>query len=272
MTRGCDEGREWASGFKFFFACGLFELLLLKLKKKRNCGSMAAIPQDTWVLIGLHLKPRHLFKLLVSCKTVNRLVDNNGYWTRVAAHQVWRDFEGLEIDDKAGDDDVFPRIEHNLTHMLGLEHGYFWSMERFFQRLDEVIQYYSANGLESNRDFWASLACMSLEEKTRVWLIDRTRLEQGFSIEPRLVSTRVESMKEVAKEEMEVELHNSDRRFNRFVCEMEDSPMPLQYKREFFRKLDGLLWGCVNRPLGDSDGKLQWGCCHGMLAIGICKF
>ena len=112
------------------------------------------LPPDAWVLIGLHLRPRYLAKLLQTSKDVKRLVDTNQYWTRVATHQVWRTFEGMEIDDSPAAEDVLPRVDHNLMHMLGLEHGYFWTMELFFHRLDYVIAYYAVRDEQEYRPFW----------------------------------------------------------------------------------------------------------------------
>ncbi len=109
---------------------------LHKHKKKRisciSCEMM--IPADTWVLIGLHLKPRYLSRLLRTCKRVNVLVDNNNNWTRVAAHRIWRTCESIEIEDVPSCGDVLPRIdsEHNLLHTIGLDRGYFWTMELSF--------------------------------------------------------------------------------------------------------------------------------------------
>jgi hypothetical protein len=116
---------------------------------------------------------------------------------------------------------------------------------------------------------------MSLEEKTREWLFNRIRWTQWTQrrpMSPRLRPTMVKSMKEIAREEIEADTLNADPRYNRFVMEMEDAPIPLKHKQFFLGRLDRLLWDCVRRPAGDSDGALQWGCCHGMLALGICKF
>ncbi len=49
------------------------------------------LSQDALRQIQLHLKPRHLFKLLVSCKSIHKMLDKNiAYWERVACHLVWR--------------------------------------------------------------------------------------------------------------------------------------------------------------------------------------
>ena len=242
------------------------------LSERKSClelqKPMALLPPDAWVLVGLHLKPRHLSKLIQTSKTVKKLVDTNAYWTRVAAHEVWSSFEGMEINETPHDGDVLPRIEHNLKYMLGLEHGYYWGMERFFQRVDEVIEYNSLHDLEEYRESWVSMKSMSLEEKTRDWMATML-VSYGKKLTAEEMAM---SMKEIAKVEIEASKADSDPRFNRFVCSMDDDPMPPVYKRAFFRKLDDLLWSSMRRPQGDSTGNLQWGCCHAAIALSICKF
>ena len=80
------------------------------------------------------------------------------------------------------------------------------------------------------------------------------------------------TMKEIAKNEIEDTNADHDPRFNKFVCSMEDDPMPAKYKRGFFRKLDAVLWGTIRAPYGDPTGDLHWGLCHTSLAVAICKF
>ena len=44
-------------------------------------------------LVQMHLKPRHLLKLMCTNSEVYSLLKSNThYWTRVAAHVVWRDY------------------------------------------------------------------------------------------------------------------------------------------------------------------------------------
>ena len=229
------------------------------------------LPPDAWMLIGLHLRPRYLAKLLQTSKNVQRLVDTNQYWTRVAAHQVWRTFEGMEIDDSPVAEDVLPRIEHNLMHMLGLEHSYLWTMELFFRRLDDVIAYYAVHDQEVYRPFWESLKPKSLEEKTRSWMIERLKPLSPPATVEKTVATEW-TMKDIAKNEIEDTNADHDSRLNKFVCSMEDDPMPPAYKRAFFRKLDAILWGTICTPRGDPTGELHWGHCHTSLALAICKF
>ena len=44
---------------------------------------------DAWRCIGLHLQPRHVFKLMQTSKAIRRCVDNDEYWERAALHMQW---------------------------------------------------------------------------------------------------------------------------------------------------------------------------------------
>ncbi len=102
--------------------------------------NQSKLPDEIWVQIGLHLKPRHLAKLIRVSKKMKKLVDNDAYWTRVAAHAVWRQKECLELRSWEGEN--FAPIEVNLYDMLALDRGYFWGMELFLGRLNETIDFY----------------------------------------------------------------------------------------------------------------------------------
>jgi hypothetical protein len=229
---------------------------------------MAMLPSDAWVLVGLHLKPRHLLKLTRTSKTVKHLVDNNGYWTRIAAYEVWRCHSGMEIEGAPSDDDLLPHIDYNLKHMLGLEYGFYWAMERFFKRMDELIEFNSKNGSEERRKAWIHTKSLSLEQKTKFlmvgWLDPNGKISRA--------QVMAKSTREIAKEAIEESISEHDSLFNRFVCQMEDDPMPIVYKRAFFTKLDLLLWSSAQRAQGESGGGLQWGCCYAVTALGLCRF
>ncbi len=214
-----------------------------------------AIAPDIWVLIGLHLKPRYLAKLMQTSKVIKKVVDNENYWTRVAAHTIWRDQDCMEVFNFKQSHDVLPRIEHNLYYMLGLDHGYFWGMERFFQRLDEVILHYSENDItEEYCAWWISLQGMPLKERTLEFMRSDV---MTFGTKPPYNT----SMKELAKEKTTRNLSKS-RVINKFMCEMEDDPMPNKYKRHFFSKLDTVLWN--SKDSYDND--------YSELAFDLCKF
>ena len=115
-------------------------------------------------------------------KSINQLVDNDTYWTRVAAHLVWRDCECMGVK---GGVHVLPHIPHDLYYMDG-HRGYYWTMERFLQRMEEVIAHYSEGWCENVKS-------MSLEERTRFWMRGVACSRMGEQLEG--------SMKEVARVE-----------------------------------------------------------------------
>ena len=232
---------------------------------------MNTLSPDVWVLVGLHLKPRYLAKLMRTSKTVKKLVDNETYWTRVAAHLVWRNCDCMEMYKFTDDGDILPHIEQNLYYMLGLDHGYYWGMERFFQRIDEVIDYYSANDREEYREWWQNLKCMSLVEKTREWMKEGEKSFGGKWTSEELDM----SMKEVTKIEMVASLsihttpEDDDKMYNKFLCDIEDEQIPPEYKRTIMKKLDKMLWDLWNASAAKSPDRHY---CPTDIAHGICKF
>ena len=223
------------------------------------------LPNDAWVLIGLHLKPRHLSKLLRVSKKMRQLLDNNAYWTRVAAHAVWRSNDCLEIMPCHGR--KFTLIEVNLYDLLALDRGYYWGVELFLARLVETIDFYSKNEVdEVHRSWWEEMKAMSLEEKTRKEI--KTRNQYQYGLQPPFDETSM-SMKQVAKKLISASAHlNEDadeyeKKFNKFVTELEDDPMPAAFKRVVMGKVNDLLWDC-------SDAKTRM--CPSHIAFGICKF
>ena len=219
------------------------------------------VTSDIWLQIGLHLRPRYLCKLMRTSKRIKNIVDNETYWTRVAAHMVWRDCDCIEINTMREPQYIFPRIEHNLYYMLGLERGYYWSMERFFKQMDEVIDYFKENDSTEYRDWWASIKSMSLADKTREWIKE----EYNSYLKRMSESDLTMSMKEVSKKKFleSFAQQENDKKYNKFLCEMEDDPMPIIYKQKIFRKLDGFLWSLY------SMDDLY---CPTDIAFGICKF
>jgi len=45
------------------------------------------------LLITTHLKPRHVYKLMLTSKAVKAAVDTEKYWERPAVHIMFRRFE-----------------------------------------------------------------------------------------------------------------------------------------------------------------------------------
>lgn len=231
--------------------------------KAESMPNKCKLPNDAWVLIGLHLKPRHLAKLIRVSTKIRQLVDNNAYWTRVAAHAVWRDQDCLEV--MACDKPEFPPFKVNLYYMLALDRGYHWGMELFLGRLDEFIEFYSKNDREMNRSWWEELKAMTLEEKTRE-LIRSSDEEYHRTIPSEELGM---SMKEIAKKRISISSYShvnpdeNDKKFNQFVIDLEDDPMPAAFKRVVMGKVRNLLWDCW---------KPNVEMCTTDLALGICKF
>ena len=228
------------------------------------------VPNDTWMQIGLHLKPRHLSKLLQTSKTINRIVDNEAYWTRVAAHAAWHDCCLLDVDPLSFGFERLPPLRHNIYYMLGLDHGYYWSMERFLDRVEECIVFYSGSASDEDarhKELCLQLKPMSLAERTMARIRGR-----GYDTG----AAELPTMKEVAKSEMArmMRYSNAGRSaqtcacVNKFMRIMDDDPTPAVHKRAIFKKLDDFLYelsevdhrGGVNYSFADH------------LANDICKF
>ena len=82
------------------------------------------LQEDVWRSVSLHLKPRHLSKLMLTCKTMLRCVDTDQYWTRVAAHLVCRGCDWMELhsEEFPEETDVLkPISEVNLYYLIGLD-------------------------------------------------------------------------------------------------------------------------------------------------------
>ena len=189
---------------------------------------------DAWLQIGLHLKPRHLAKLMRTSKAINTVVDNDAYWTRVAAHLAWRDCGIMEVHRHPDEFDILPTVPRCLYYMMGMSRGYYWSMERFLKRVDEVIDYYATSadvkaGLY--RDWCIELKPMTLLERTKEQM--RKNLQFPFGDHQRTAAYLELPIKEIAKTETQMAccirnggaaaLEQNDARFITFMCDIEDS-------------------------------------------------
>jgi hypothetical protein len=232
-------------------------VFFLRLKFKTNSNKTLSVyrlnhinpptmlSSELWTLIGLHLKPRHLIKLVATCKQVQKAVDNDEYWTRVYTHLVWRTCDEMDIYGNSEELQRTDDLQKGLHNMLGLEQGYYSSMQRFFLRIEETIEYYSEHIPEyssrDEREWWAALKHMSMIERSKA-------NNQKFNGSVALDATTV---KELAKMEMvksmsKISIFHSEteaerRSFNKVVCEIEDDPMPPKYKRIIMRKIGELL-------------------------------
>jgi hypothetical protein len=193
------------------------------------------LPDDVWVHIGLHLKPRHLSKLMRTCKRINRLVDNETYWTRVVAHLSLRDTMVLDIGPPEGQKLPFsvylPREDPSLYFMVGLDRGYYHGMQRFIQRISDNLAACIEEGDENDRE-WA----LKKQNQTFFELTFDVAFERWFPED--------DGMKGFAKAAtiqcwIEGKKHLKDQwpKIRKFLIDLEDDPMPVVYKRRFFRNM-----------------------------------
>jgi len=99
-------------------------------------STLLSLGPELLLSIGCHLKPRHLYKLMQTSKTIKAAVDTEEYWARVAVHIVFRHFDRVEI---YGDDNViFPRLS-GLYDLVNLEHGYCKTIDIIIERVRKVM-------------------------------------------------------------------------------------------------------------------------------------
>lgn len=102
------------------------------------------ILSDVWTLIGAHLPPQHLFKLLSTSRQINAAVDNEEYWTCAAAQLIWRDCDCMEIHPAGpSETDVMPRPAVDLYDIPRAQGDYRRLMGLFFARMDEMRATYT---------------------------------------------------------------------------------------------------------------------------------
>lgn len=222
------------------------------------------LPDDAWTHVGAHLKPRHLSKLMRTSKHIKRLVDNEGYWTRVAAHLVWRANACMELQtgEFPEETDRMPPVsELNLYYMVGLDRGYCWGMERFLSRIQETIDVYSQKrpGVTGD-EWWAEFhGVRGLRERTIKMYVE-TAGDEWYGLRlPKLKGDedRID-MKELARRVTILDWVESKTgkgwgwpKMRKYVCELEDDPMPAIYKRRIFRNLNRLIWSLLCPTTGN---------------------
>lgn len=228
------------------------------------------LSDDMWAQVGLHVKPRHLFKLMLTCKRIRRAVDTERYWTRVAAHLVWRGSEHMELVSREHPmtDDRMPPIDeaYNLYYLIGLDRGYYHGMEMFLRRIQETIDAYGRPEEEEEPGPWFAKfhEIVGLRERTIRMYAETTGLDWFGWRMPTLQGdeSRI-SMKELARRMTVFEwvdrtkaARNGWPRMQRFVFEMEDDPMPSVYKRRIFRQLNRLVWGLLEFDLEEEQAPM----------------
>ena len=171
--------------------------------------------------LQLHLKPRHVLKLMLRCKNMFQILDSNDqYWARVAAHAVWRDLYELEITPEAAEiqRNILLKDEHNLYYTIGLDRGYYWSMERFLSKIPDMMCAFQNTYID-----WNETRGLSLEGKTII-LYERFCWLQAGDFEPQ------ESFKMKLIAQYFISVYGAEeRKINISLQELDDDPMPNSY-------------------------------------------
>ena len=214
------------------------------------------LSDDVWVHIGLHLKPRHLSKLMRTCKRINRLVDNETYWTRVVGHLALRDSWILDLSPPCGESAIssvigiadFPKLDPGLYFLVGLDQGYYLGLQQFFQGISNSIQWFSTSGDEDDRAWFVEKQGQTLQELILEYAVDKWR------------RPATDSMKDFAKDAT-IEFWVTDKThlqgcwpgLQKFLIDLEDDPMPAVYKRRIFRKMFDSFGGSLQLWCGPSS-------------------
>lgn len=208
------------------------------------------LSDDAWVQIGLHLKPRHLYKLMCANKRIKLLVDNEVYWTRVAAHLILRNHWMLELfsphEDSIPSNCILTPLDASHYYMVGLDQGYFRAMERFMQRIQDSIEAYTLLGDEDDLAYVTRFQGGTLGTAIDCMVADCQR-----TCKPEI--SGVDTMKELARYETisfwktqnESLLGEHWPKMQKFLCQLEDDPMPAKYKRQVFRSMWEAFGSCM---------------------------
>jgi len=176
------------------------------------------LPREIWTLIGLHLRPRHLVKLMLTCKTINMAVNNETYWTRVAAHLQWRSCEFIDTSSSS------------LYFMNGLEYGYYAGMNNFLKYMEDVIQ-----------DKFPEYQALDLRMRTVTRFKDElakyndTASMQG---DEDIITMKVLSERLLL---FEYQFVPPNEKVIKFANTLDDSQIPNKFKKEIMTNLYGLL-------------------------------
>ena len=150
---------------------------------------------EVWTLIGNHLKPRHLATLMRTSKAVHSAVNNEAYWTRVAAHLIWRNLDSMEVYSRQNRPlyTILPQPSSsmNLYDLNGVD-GYAQAMDTFIQRIDCMMTAYTQHGED-----WSEYQATDLRTRTIMLLKDNM---MHIVLKLKLIGDEDSvSMKEVAK-------------------------------------------------------------------------
>jgi hypothetical protein len=201
--------------------------------KARRC-TFLALPHDVLRHIGLHLKPRHLYKLMVASKRLLRVVDCNVYWERAAAHAVLRHIYSMEIEP--GPNQICQR--RGLFSLVNVDYR---------EGIDCVIE-------RARRVLGDHLNVAELVRAGEaIILIDPHNYHHIHAALARSAAT----MKEVVKREtlrVLAEQTSVGRKLRKFQRELDDDPeLSRSAKRKFMGKFEALLKDVAEDEMAETE-------------------
>ena len=211
-----------------------------------------------WVCVGLHLKPRHLLNLMCTSKILFKITNNEEYWTRVAAHLVFRSCDCMEAFHNIKEEyDILTPLSCNLYDMVGLDCGYYHGMNMFLARIEEMLVKYGEKD-----DYWCKYQTVDIKTKT-LMLFNKDPVfspwksigDEG-SITMREFAQRIITSNSKTPAEMKMQA---------FVNTLDDSPVPAKIKGGIMNKLERLLWSLDAQVREENPFPSE-------IAFGICKF
>jgi len=227
----------------------------------------AVLSSEMWSMVIMHLKPRHLHPLMLTCASINHIIQTHEvYWTRVAAHLVWRDCSAMEalFCSVGNDNQGLPKC---MYYMNGLEHGYLHAMDVFLSHVNKAIS------LLSMDDQTSPYLGLSLRDQTVLQFQMQNKTFYGWSQQTVGDESGI-AMREFCRRKVHHLIHGQgitekakqrNARMAKFVNAIEDSPQPYKAKMEIMGHLSELLREFSNEDDGSPISIYD-------LEHGVCRF
>ncbi len=209
---------------------------------------MGLLNADIWSNVAMHLKPRHLLKLMTVSKGMKSVVDSQSYWLREAVVVSWSVGalnDGCQVDLPS---DVGP------SRMANLAHGYNRAMNDFVSDIRQFIK-------NNYKAYSMNIACPDV--------VDKLSLSQLFelakSVECDHIKTQAQDMSLVPKSFCQRHKCSSAPESavaikNRLIQRVDDIPIDRTFKQQIMRDILQYLQqhpGCS--ALFSSKNKGSWG-------------
>ena len=198
-----------------------------------------------WVSVGKHLKPRHLFKLMLTCKSIKKSVDNEEYWTMVTSHCMFRDLPDVCEETLPDYDPENRKCGYNRYDMVTLDQGYYKAMSEFQKSIPELISKENYEEFDHYKNLPLKEVCV-LHYKYVIGEDECTGNEETWSMKE-LLKRALEHQEFKPKHYVNPTLtipsritYGHMKSMANFVNWLDDDPMPNEHKKRIMRKLAAL--------------------------------